>query len=218
QQEAAILNKLFNADPGNMQARFDSLGTNFYIGMTFARQGKTMQALSRIKRSITDIEQLIPMDRNRPEYRTWLAVFHIMEGEPLMQSHRNHDALKSFETARDLYDGVVRTDQLDMDERLSTIATDTKISSTLLLLDEPDRARQIYQRAIEASSQTSNGNDPKQQAQFTLADSYAGVGDVSLYLSYKAESQRKQGLLTEACSWYKKSLHVWHTIPNPGLI
>jgi hypothetical protein len=85
----------------------------------------------------------------------------------------------------------------------------------LLKLGHSDRARQTYKRAIEESEHLTVGDDPKQQAQYSLADSYAGLGDVSFSLAAKTKEQ-KNALSADACSWYEKSLHVWHVIPNSG--
>jgi tetratricopeptide (TPR) repeat protein len=217
-EELAVLTKLFHSDTGNLQTRFDWMGASFNIAESLVRQGKADQALPLLKQSVSDEEQLIAMDPKRPEYRTWLAYFRVIEAKALVQLHRERQALANLQEARELYEGIARSDQLDVDEQLSTAATDAKIAAILLRMGDVDRARQIFQRAVEASEPASGGSDPKLQAQFTLADSYAGLGDVSSLLAAKAESQRQNGLSTDACAWYEKSLRVWHTIPNPSLI
>jgi eukaryotic-like serine/threonine-protein kinase len=207
-EEMTMITTLFKSDPGNLQAQFDWIGANFNIAESLVRLGKPRQALPLIRRMTKDEEQIISTDPTRVEYRTWLGYFRVMEGEALTELHHDREALSSFQAARDLYEGVVRSDPLDMDERLSASAAETKIAAALLHLGDRDRARETYQRAASASEPAATSSDPKQQAQYTLADSYSGLGDISF----------SRSLLPDACAWYEKSLHVWHAIPNPSLI
>jgi eukaryotic-like serine/threonine-protein kinase len=206
-EELAVLTKLFNADTGNLQTRFDWVGANFSMGTSLMRQGKPDAALPFIRRAISHEEQIIPIDNKRLEYRTWLAVFRVGEGEALSRMHRDQQALARFNAARELYNGVVLSDPLDADERLSVSATDAKIAAAFVRMGKFDLAKQAYQRAAAASAPDATSATPKQQAQYTLADSYAGLGDIS---------SRSQ--MADTCSWYEKSLRIWNAIPNPTLI
>jgi len=217
-EELAVLTRLFDADAGNLQTKFDWVGANFSVGTSLLRQGQPKDGLPFIRRAISAEQQLISIDSQRPEYRTWMAVFRVGEGEALMRLGRYQPALECFETARELYDSVARSDQLDMDEQLSVAATDAKIAQARLRFGDGDGARRAYQRAVNESGPLANGSDLKQQAQYTLADAYAGLGDISSRLAARADGRHRTDFLTDACSSYENSLRVWHAIPNPSLI
>ena len=57
------------------------------------------------------------------------------------------------------------------------------------------------------------------EALYALADTCAGLGDVSAVLAGKTKKAREQTKRwSKARDWYLKSVSTWHKIPNPAHI
>jgi hypothetical protein len=90
------------------------------------------------------------------------------------------------------------------------------VSSHIVSCNEPV---ETYLRALQVSEPPAGGAPPNLQAQYTLADTYSGLGDVAGYLAGRTTDPAEQFTYWgEANSWYEKSLNVWHSIPNRSVI
>ena len=84
------------------------------------------------------------------------------------------------------------------------------------------KAGEQYHKALSiADSMISSNpaNAANVEVLYALADTYAGLGDLSAMLARKAPSAKERSRQwSEARHWYEKSLNAWQRIPNPARI
>jgi eukaryotic-like serine/threonine-protein kinase len=217
--ELATFKSRAEQDPQDMMARSDLSGAYYDVGDTLVKMGMVKDGLATIRRAIALDKELVSVDPKRGALRSLLAQHRVAEAEALNKVGDAAGALQSYKEARSLHQSLAELDDLNLDARLNVSATDAKIAATDLRLREVDDAREMYLRALRVSEPPAGGNPPNLQAQYTLADSYSGLGDVAVYLARKTnEPIRQFSYWTEASSWYEKSLRVWRAIPNRSVI
>ena len=220
-QELAIFKSLSERDVQDIQARADLASAYCDMGGTLMRLGRLDEGLASIRRAIALDKQLIAFDPKHGAFRGGLAQHGVMEAETLIRTGDAAGALERYKEALSFYSGLARLDEHNLDARLNVAATDVKIAATLLRLGRVDEAHETYQRALQVMepAASSNALNQNQQAQYTLADAYSGLGDVALYLARRIKYPIKQIYYRrEAISWYEKSLTIWQAIPNRAVI
>jgi hypothetical protein len=81
-------------------------------------------------------------------------------------------------------------------------------------------ANAMYRKALELARQEAAASHPYQEALYSTADSYAGLGEIETILA----TDNKQPIPTqvkhwnEARSWYEQSMKTWSQIKEPGMI
>jgi serine/threonine protein kinase len=218
-QELVTYKSRVERDPQDMMARSDLSGAYYDVGDTLVKMGKFKDGLATIRRAIALDKELVSVDPKRGALRTQLAQHRVAEAEALNKMGDTAGALQSYKAARSFYQSVAELDALNLDGRLNVSATDAKLGATYLRLGQVDDARETYLRALEVSEPPAGNNPPNLQAQYTLADTYSGLGDVAAYLASRINDPIKQlSYWTEADSWYEKSLGIWRIIPNRSVI
>ena len=218
-EELAISESLSERDPQNQQARKDLTSSYYDVGGALMRLGRLGEGLAMIRSAIVLDKQLVSLDPKQAVLRSNLAQHRVAEGETLGRMGDAAGALQSYKEARSFYGGLARLDEQNLDARLNAAAADAKIAATLFWLGQFDEARETYRRALQVSEPPAGSNPPNQQAQYTLADAYSGLGDVAMYLAGRTKYPIKQlSYWREASSWYEKSLGIWHAIPNRSVV
>jgi tetratricopeptide (TPR) repeat protein len=218
-RELATFKSRVERDPQDMMARSDLSGAYYDVGDTLVKMGRFKDGLATIRRAIALDKELVFVDPKRGALRNLLAQHRVAEAEALNKVGDAAGALQSYKEARSLYQSLAELDDLNLDARLNVSATDAKIAATYLRLRQVDDAREAYLRALQVSEPPAGGNPPNLQAQYTLADTYSGLGDVALRLVGRTSHPIEQlRYWREASSWYEKSLGIWHMIPNQSVI
>jgi tetratricopeptide (TPR) repeat protein len=218
-EELAISERLSERDPQNQQARKDLTSSYYDVGGALTRLGRLGEGLAMIRSAIALDKQLLSLDPKQAVLGSNLAQHRVAEGETLGRMGDAAGALQSYKEARSFYGGLARLDKQNLDARLNASATDGKIAATLFRLGQFDEARETYRRVLQVSEPPAGSNPPNQQAQYTLADAYSGLGDVAMYVAGRTKYPIKQlSYWREASSWYEKSLGIWHAIPNRSVV
>jgi serine/threonine protein kinase/tetratricopeptide (TPR) repeat protein len=218
-EELAISQRLSERDPHDLQARVDLTSSYYDVGGAWMRLGKLSEGLAMIRRGIALDKRLISLDPKRGTLRSNLAQHRVAEAETLSRMGNAAGALQRYKEARTFYEGLARPDESNLDALLNMSATDAKIAATLFRLGQFDEARETYLSAVQVSEPPAASNPPNQQAQYTLADAYSGLGDVAVYLAGRTKQRvNRLSYWREASSWYEKSLRIWHAIPNRSVV
>jgi tetratricopeptide (TPR) repeat protein len=214
-EELTIFQKLSNADPNDLNARM-SLGGSYYdVGACLMRQGRLGEALMLIQHARSVAEESVAVDPKSVVEWGALADCRIAEAETFGRMDQPSKALQSYRAARAIYTKLSRSDEHDVDARLMGAATDAKIAATLLQPGDLVPAQEIFRQAVEASEPAANAFPPNQEAQYTLAAAYAGLGDIASRFAVSSPNPaQRTAHWTEATSWYEKSLLIWRAIPN----
>jgi tetratricopeptide (TPR) repeat protein len=138
-------------------------------------------------------------------------------GEAFTRTGNTAQALQSYER------GLAGSEQLALhSEGTGTQAVcaglRAKIGFLQAKMGKRDQASEEYQRALSIAESIASANPNILEAQYSLADTYSGLGELSqmqaLDLSQPIEQQIRYW--SEARSYFQQSLDVWQRIHNPG--
>jgi tetratricopeptide (TPR) repeat protein len=217
--ELATFKSRAERDPQDMMARSILAGAYYDVGDTVVKMGRFKDGLATIRRAIALDKELVSVDPKRGALRSLLAQHRVAEAEALNKLGDPTGALQSDKEARTFYQSLATLDDQNLDARLNVCATDAKIAATFLRLGRFDDALEVYWRALRVSEPPAAKNPPNLQAQYTLADTYSGLGDTAMHLASRTSNSSEQlSYWTEATSWYEKSLGTWRMIPNRSVI
>ncbi len=218
-RELATFKSRVERDPQDMMARSDLSGAYYDVGDTLVKMGRFKDGLPTIRRAIALDEELVSVDPKRGALRSLLAQHRVAEAEALNKVDDAAGALQSYKEARSLYQSLAESDDLNLDARLNVSATEAKVGATYVRLGRFDDAREAYLRALRVSEPPAANNPPNLQAQYTLADTYCGLGDIAMHVARRTTNSSEQlSYWREAASWYEKSLGTWRVIPNRSVI
>jgi hypothetical protein len=78
-----------------------------------------------------------------------------------------------------------------------------------------DEAQREYQHALVLNEPLAIAQPFNQQAQYTVAKAYAGLGEISTARAAQENRPARRNIeLKDACSWYRKSVAIWRQIPH----
>jgi tetratricopeptide (TPR) repeat protein len=146
-----------------------------------------------------------------------LANDYVREADILQRLGRKMEALKSYSRAQILYAGIAGGDHQNIEAKLNLAAADTKVGALRLQLGEADSAADVFRRAITSLEKFQGLSSD--QVRYTLAEAYAGMGDVFSYSAGRSATRSRQiSNWNEARLWYEKSHGTWNRLTNPGLV
>ncbi len=101
---------------------------------------------------------------------------------------------------------------------LSAAATQAAMAALLMKKGDAKASLARYQSSLAIVEPLSRAEAPSQQALYTVADVYEGIGRLAVK---KAQAQsnsvaRRTESWKEARSWFERSVQTWRRIPNPG--
>jgi hypothetical protein len=108
----------------------------------------------------------------------------------------------------------------DGDRRIGQVLGSYKIVSmmALALVGDAKAANELYEKALSMVDTAVKSKSPSEQAIYSSADSYTGLGDAELKLAGKQTQHAKQlEHWKKACEMYAVSLKTWSAIPEPGV-
>ena len=217
QEELRIVAPLAAADPTNAVLQYDLGCAHARVGNALAILGNQKSGVVMFNRAVYMFEAQLARDPAYTEPRYGLAASHIWMGEAFTRTGNTAQALQSYER------GLAGSEQLALhSEGTSTQAVcaglRAKIGFLQAKMGKRDQASEEYQHALSIAESIASANPNILEAQYSLADAYSGLGELSqmqaLYLSQPIEQQIRYW--SEARSYFQQSLDVWQRIHNPG--
>lgn len=103
------------------------------------------------------------------------------------------------------------------DSRCERIVSFTKIGDSLANLGDLETAAASYQKALDLAQPSAASEWHDVPVLYSLADLYAGLGDVSSAEAKRAHDPAlRSKMWNQARTSYQQSLDVWKQIPNPS--
>jgi len=217
QEELRIVAPLAAADPTNAVLQYDLGCAHARVGNALAILGNQKSGVVMFNRAVYMFEAQLARDPAYTEPRYGLAASNIWMGEAFTRTGNTAQALQSYER------GLAGSEQLALhSEGTGTQAVcaglRAKIGFLQAKMGKRDQASEEYQRALSIAESIASANPNILEAQYSLADTYSGLGELSqmqaLDLSQPIEQQIRYW--SEARSYFQQSLDVWQRIHNPG--
>lgn len=134
-----------------------------------------------------------------------------------MQAHKPEAAFARFEEARTIYESFRDTGVADIFEIANLAACTEKMGEASALSRNNRAAANYFYQALSAVEPLLSPNSVEQNPLYAAADTYAGLGDLSLKragLPRQTVAQQRANW-TEARNWYAKSLATWRRVEHP---
>ena len=215
-QARQLLEPMAQSDPQNSMLQLNMAGVEYEDGRLLVITGRHQQALSHLERSRDIFERLHAQDRDLDETPHGLAAIYIWLAEAEAGTGDRGSALESYRKAVDaLQANPGKT--MHNDSRCELATALAKIGNIRMTIGDLEGASASLLKAIEVIQPSAERNDLP--ALYSLADAYAGLGDVAEAKSRKSgDAVLRANLRSEARDWYQKSLSTWKQIPDPSIV
>ena len=141
-------------------------------------------------------------------------------GDAYARSADSARALQHFREALSVLSQVQSEDPANVDVRLRVAGISNKVASMLTRSNDLVAATTMYRKALELVRPEAAARHPNEQALYSTADSYAGLGETEVILA-KDDRQTQQNQIKhwdQARSWYQQSMDTWRQVKEPGMI
>jgi tetratricopeptide (TPR) repeat protein len=184
-----------------------------------AQAGDKAGGLALLSQAIVKLDKEVALDPKHVEISRALGLLYVWRGQILAQSKDLDGALSDFRQTASLFGRISASDPNDADTRINLAATEAKIADTLVLKGNLGPAMETYRKVLAVIEPFAHSVPPNVQAQYTLADTYSGMGNIFQRQSMQSASASKQREhLNEARSWFQKSFDEWRQVRNPGVM
>jgi serine/threonine protein kinase len=214
-QYLSILQEANRADPKSAILE-EALGLAYAnIALADAKLGKTDSAFESWGRGHDILQKLVSSTPEHIAQRHSLAIIAALGGTIFMTAHRPQLAFRQFEESRTFYQSLGSS--FEESDLVMPGACSEKMGEAAALSGEADVAANDFHQALGAAEPMISAKLPELNALYVAADAYSGLGDLSFkraqHLSQTAAGRKAN--LTEARSWYAKSLDTWRRIDHP---
>lgn len=216
QKEFAAAKEASDRDPHNAGLRV-GLGIAYVdVGTTMMSCGRPKEAIAFLQRGIEIAERQAAADPNDWSIPAIAVSGYVSKGEAMQKLSDQPGALAAYRQALKLNGPLSPAPQESATVRLNRAAVRTKIASALAMLGNFDEAEREYEEALAMIEASANAQPSNQQADYTAAEAYAGLGELSsLRAAKESQPSRREGQWKVARAWYQKSLATWRRIPAP---
>ena len=210
-----LLEPMVAADPTNTEYRLDLVGARASLGFNLGKAGHRKEGLALQLRGLADASDLYKSSKNAL-IRSNIALIEVELANTLESNGQTNESLKHYSQAEAIYQSLASADPSDVEDRLMLSEIKNGIASVYRQQGNPEKARGEYQDALAITEPLASGNI---EAQYSVFNSYAGLGDTSVALAQKAgTSNQRTEDWKQACGWYQKSLSAAQRIPNKSSV
>jgi tetratricopeptide (TPR) repeat protein len=214
-KDLAIYQDLVRTDPKNALLQQGLAITYMNTGASCARAGQVGQALEYSRRALDIMQSLVASAPPKGFQRGIFAAMLVIHGTILMESGNPDEAIAQIEQGRTIYETLAKTGA----KNVSSIAeADVKAGEAALKAGHDQKASDYFHRALTIAQPSIATEPPDLDALYATADAHSGLGDLSLKKAQHAGTiaERRRSYLSEARSYYQKSLETWRRIPHPN--
>ncbi len=216
-QFMGISKKLVEQDHKNATARVDDGYSQAFVGLAETESGNGQQGLATLQNGIDRLEKESEQDPKNSILRRYLAIASLFRGQIFFKSGKLDGALSDFKKTAAIYESIVSANLNDTDAQIDRAAANSKIADVLMTRGESTIAIDMYKKSLAVVEPFAHSSHPLLQAQYTVADTYSGLGLAFQNTPHSGASLAGQvESLKQASSWFEQSLAEWHRVPNPG--
>ena len=208
--------RLSAADPKDAYARL-MLATDYAnVADYLSQTGNRREAPADIAKGIGMIDELIAADPTNNEYRITRGLEYYLAGEIARRGGNRAEALSDFRGALAVFEKALAEDPKNVDARLHVAAELVKVADIMAATGDPG-AEAVYREALTRAG-ADDPAPPGEEARYTIASAYAGLGDIEARAGNQLRTSRAARFehQAHACQWYERSAGIWAQIREPG--
>jgi eukaryotic-like serine/threonine-protein kinase len=217
QRQQQDVEPLATADPKNAVLQYDLACARARVGNAQALVGRPQPGFAQFSQAIQMFEGQIARDPDYVEPRFCLAATYLWMGEAFSREGRWKQSLQSYRR------GLQWWEPLTLNNGGTGIAADAgsihaRLGLMLAKTGKPEEALKEFARALEIVEPIATASPDILEAQYALADIYAGRAEVAReeIRSSADTAQEQMSRWSEARSWYIRSLESWKRIEHAG--
>ncbi|MBZ5679272.1 MAG: hypothetical protein LAO24_04095 [Acidobacteriia bacterium] len=215
-KEEEVLRPLAAADPRDTVAQLELVTSEGDIGHAMVEAGQIEQGRVALLRALSRTAT-VTKTANDSYARTLLASTEALVGEALERGGNVGAAQFHYARALELYSAIVSADPADLEDAVNVVIMRNHLGGARLKLGLVPAAREDYRSALSTAESMTASNPDNIEVLYALADTYAGLGDVSAaQVKSSARASERSNAWRETGVWYGKSLDTWQRIPHPG--
>jgi tetratricopeptide (TPR) repeat protein len=213
-----VSKKLSVADPhsGKAQLELATDYANFADSTSRVRQKE--EAVSAVNQAMKIMSDLVKLNPKDTEFRGVQAAVYVTAGDVFRRFKDLSPSLHYYREGLSLTSQVQSEDPNNVDGRLRLAAISNWVRELLTQLRELKSAREMYSKALVLAIPEATSSYPNEQARYSTADSYTGLGEIEAALAGTLSLSRDKRikLWTQATASDERSLQIWAQIKEPG--
>ena len=215
-----ISKKLTLADPRDAQARLALAQDYGNLADSLSKSGNNHEAIQACSEGLAILTQLVTLDPQNTEFRGMQAAVYTSAGDAYARSGNGSRALQDYREALSILSRVLSADTANVDGRLRLAGVSNKVASMSTRLRNFVTASVMFQKALELAQPQAAASHPSEQALYSTADSYAGLGETEIVLASDTTQALQDQIAhwDQARSWFQCSMTTWGKIKEPGLV
>ena len=164
--------------------------------------------------------KLVEQSPKDTEVQAMKADLNTTAGDIASRKRDYQRALKYYEVSIGVLSAVASANAQNGGAGQRLGATHNSAGRAQLELRNLEAAEANFKKAASLVNEAAQASHPNMQALYTLADAYAGLGDVEAALASGARLTRKtrNEHWQQSAAWYKQSAQVWERVKDPGRI
>ncbi len=198
QAQLAIVERLAQADPDNMQWQRDLSVSYEKIGDVLVQQGKLAEALQSFRDSLAIAERLAQADPDNMQWQRDLSVSHEKIGDVLADQGKPDEALQPYRDSLAIRERLTQTDPANTLWQRDLSVSHNKIGGILVQQGKLAEALQSFRDSLAIRERLAQADPDNTEWQRDLSVSYDNIGDILV----------QQGKPAEALQSFRDSLAI----------
>jgi tetratricopeptide (TPR) repeat protein len=217
-KDLALTEPLAAADLKDSSLRAKLVGSKSSAAEAMVRAGRAKSGRTELQTSL-NMAQALVASANNSLTQSYLAAVEMWIGEADEQSGDLPRASDSYRRALHRFSEMSAADPKDLDDAVNVVEARNHLAGARLQAGDTNEAAAEYQQALALAEALASANPENMAVVYAVADSQAGLGDLSVAMARKGSSpSSKRASWSHAQSSYQESLRAWGQINNPSRI
>jgi len=214
-----IAEKSSQTDPNDVWARANLADDYSDLAAALAKTSHKREAFPAIERALSIMKDAVTRDLQNRELLGAQAGIFTTAGDVYRNAADYPRALDYYRQAAALNRRMVAEDPQNVASRLRLAANENNVAAVQLLLGDTQGATGLYNQALAHAHPEAALTPANEQALYSTADAYTGLGDVESKLARThATASTALSHWKTACTSYEESLKVWSSVKEPGRV
>jgi len=210
-QQGAL--QLAAKDPNDVEAGQLVITSSGQLGHALVEAGQTAEGLKYLQPTLEKIEAHTPQT---PLLKVFEGIDRMWIGEAAERHGRTAEALTEYQKSKEAIASARTAGANDPRTTVYYCSSTDRLAAALLKRGNVADAAKEYEECRGILEPLAQKNPDNPEVLYALAETYTGMGDVSLRMAKDAKQRNAMSAGWKAASdWYQKSLNTWSAVPNP---
>ena len=218
QRALALAIAMRQADPKDVRSLISLLADYLNLSVVLSGMGRITEANEALSHAIKNVDELVAINPNNGEIPGQQSSVYLSVADLAAKSGDYARALRYGRDAVAILARVQAQDADDADARLDLAGAYNALGKLLVQTSDLPGAMDVLYKALALSEPQSRVAYPSEESLYSIAESYANLGDAEAAAAAAARGPGGEAHLSQARDWYLRSLEAWSRIKEPGLL